>query len=680
MNLRIRLYDRLVNRIPMIQKKYHEIRQQKSGMSGRVYAWGALLGMNLAAPFCKKRWEKSYYYPDYNKKIPEGMSESALSYREAPEKFAKKLAQYDVISFDVFDTLIFRPFSKPTDLFYMVGEKLHYLDFERIRRMMEMQARQKAYKQSGSYEVTLQEIYQELQEYAGIPCETGMKAEIETELEFCVGNPYMQEVFRQLQQMGKEIICTSDMYLSENVISQMLGKCGYTGIKKCFISCEHGVSKGNGGLYQIVKTALGTEKKYVHVGDNPESDGVQAVKCGFASEIYQNVNVAGMPYRAEDMSVITGSLYRGIVNIHIHNGLQKYSPEYELGFIYGGLFAVGYCQFIHEYVKAHPVDRILFLSRDGEILKRIYDMLYPEESATGKTAYTYWSRLVATKMAAGYYKYDYFRRFIDHKVNQNYTLKQVFKSMEIEDMLSAMCAEFVRGGKTLTESTELTTQNAELIKEYLRAHWAEVLKHYDEQIRAGKLYYEKILEECKRVVAVDIGWAGSGAITLEHMIRNVWKIDCEVTGLLAGTNTTHNAEPHMSEAQLQSGKLVSYLFSGAHNREAWKWHDAAKGHNLAIELLTSASHGSFKKFVLASEDGYCLCFKQPDVAGHVVEEIQRGIMEFAWLIMPLMKSGKIQVSGEDVYGVMRMCLRKEYYKRILQKISDLQVEKMELGI
>ena len=53
----------------------------------------------------------------------------------------------------------------------------------------------------------------------------------------------------------------------------------------------------------------------------------------------------------------------------------------------------------------------------------------------------YWSRLAATKMAAEYFKYDYFRRFLDHKVNQKLSLAQIFQSMEIEDMLDGMCQE-----------------------------------------------------------------------------------------------------------------------------------------------------------------------------------------------------------------------------------------------
>lgn len=665
MKLRIRIYQLLVNRVPMIQKKYHEIRQQKKGLGGRLYAWFVLLGMNLMIPFCAGKWERNFVNPDENKKIPEGGSESALSLRESPELFAMRLAKYDVISFDVFDTLIFRPFSSPTDLFFVIGEKLSYPDFERIRCLSEAKVRQRAFRRSGSYEVTLDEIYEEMSCSTGIDKKNAMWCEIETETALCFANPYMLEVVRNLQLMGKKIICTSDMYLPEHVIRMIVEKNGYKGISNYFISCEHHANKGSGSLYKIVRQQIGGGKTYIHVGDHPDSDVKQALKQGFGAEFYQNVNVAGMLFRAEDLSTITGSVYRGVVNAHIRNGWHRYSCEYELGFIYGGLFVLGYCRFIHEYVKKNRIDKVLFLARDGEILSKVYNRLYGEED---KTQYVYWSRLVATKMTASYYKYDYFRRFIDHKINQNFTFKQILQSMELEDMLERLCNVFRESG--WSEDTRLTSQNADKVKEFLLENWDEVLEHYVEQIDAGKSYYTEVLAGCKRVVAVDIGWAGSGALTLDHMVNRVWRLNCEVIGILAGTNTVHNAEPNMSEAQLNNGKLVSYLYSQSHNRDIWKWHDAAQNHNLGLELLLTSEKGSLKRFVKSGEDGYCFCLKEPDTDKAVVREIQKGIMDFVECMVPVLDRYDINISGRDAYGVLKMFLeRYEYYIKNLDSVN-----------
>ena len=127
---------------------------------------------------------------------------------------------------------------------------------------------------------------------------------------------------------------------------------------------------------------------------------------------------------------------------------------------------MGYCKWIHDWAEKYEIDKILFLARDGEILSKVYRKMYPQE--TQKWNYVYWSRLAAVKMSANYYKYDYFRRFLYHKVNQNYTMKQIFASMELEDMLPEM--------EGYTEEAVLTDRNVEIVKEFLQKHWNEVLR------------------------------------------------------------------------------------------------------------------------------------------------------------------------------------------------------------
>ena len=79
------------------------------------------------------------------------------------------------------------------------------------------------------------------------------------------------------------------------------------------------------------------------------------------------------------MSPIIGGAYRGMVNNHIYCGMKKTSMEYEYGYIYGGLFVVGYCGFIHDYCQKNQIDKVLVLSRDGDILRQVYEKMYPKD-------------------------------------------------------------------------------------------------------------------------------------------------------------------------------------------------------------------------------------------------------------------------------------------------------------
>ena len=139
--------------------------------------------------------------------------------------FARKLLEYDVVSFDIFDTLILRTLNRPTDIFMMVGQKLGVLNYTTMRKDMELMLRDKQEAENGSREVTFAQIYQAMEKYCGVDAELGMKTEFETELDFCIANPYMKEVFDLLISYGKKVIIVSDMYFPEEMMKRLLASC-----------------------------------------------------------------------------------------------------------------------------------------------------------------------------------------------------------------------------------------------------------------------------------------------------------------------------------------------------------------------------------------------------------------------------------------------------------------------
>lgn len=664
--MRVRIYNFLVNKHPGIRDRYHRFHDGSYGMR-KIFSWFYLLWLNfcyylLFCRFLDTRQERAIYE---EKQIPIRQSESELAAEDhgTEEDILRELSTYDVISFDIFDTLIFRPFSEPSDLFFFVGENLGFMDFKRIRVMMEAQLREECRNRNGNTEITLEEIWEKLQQETGISAEIGMQAELDAEYQFCYANSFLQQIYYKLQEQGKKIIIISDMYLPEAFLRKLLEKNGYSGFDSMFVSCEYRKNKATGTLFELVKSSLPQNANIVHIGDHPGSDVKMAKRAGFAAVYYPNVNRNALLYRSYDMSPVIGGAYRGIVDNNLYSGNDVYGMEYEYGFVYGGLFVLGYCNFIHEYCRNNEIDRILFLSRDGDILKQVYDRLFPDEN----TKYVYWSRAAAAKLSAGFNKYDYYRRFLDQKVNQNYTLGQILESMELEQLLAELPG-------TLKASELLTDKNICVVKEFLDSKWSRILSSYEEQQSVAKDYYSSILYGCNKVCAVDIGWAGSGAITLDYLVEKVWKIPCQVVGIIAGTNTVHNTEPEASEMFLQSGKLVSYLFSQTMNRDLMKKHDPNRDYNIFWELLLASPTGQFKGF--SYEDGthrVKLCFGKSDANTSGIKEIQRGILDFAEQYMKHFGSipYMLRISGRDAYAPMLVAAGREerYLKTIAKKFS-----------
>lgn len=141
---------------------------------------------------------------------------------------------------------------------------------------------------------------------------------------------------------------------------------------------------------------------------------------------------------------------------------------------------------------------------------------------------------------ARYNRYDFFRRYLYHKADGTYTLEQILKSMRLEFLLDRLL-------QRLPHEIYLTSGNVSQVKRFLEANWQEVTAVYDRESKAAELYYKKVLGDSRNALAVDIGWAGSGAIALDYLVQKVWKLPCSITGAVAGTNSVHNFEVDASE-------------------------------------------------------------------------------------------------------------------------------------
>lgn len=200
-----------------------------------------------------------------------------------PDSVIGELLKYDVVSFDVFDTLLKRTARHPTDVFYRMEKQLGIQGFAQRRIEAEKKARQQKYAQCGTSEISIEDIYRLMHEGSGNGAPSAAQtlemkpaAELEMELKMeahcCRADPVLLRIAGQLHEAGKEIIAVSDMYLHEAQIAALLQGCGYSGIKKIYVSCDYGAGKSDGKLFPLVLGETGAGRKLVHAGDNFYSD------------------------------------------------------------------------------------------------------------------------------------------------------------------------------------------------------------------------------------------------------------------------------------------------------------------------------------------------------------------------------------------------------------------------
>ena len=191
MSLKLSVYNKLVNEVPGIREKYLNYKRSQKRSSFSAFAY--LAYMNFQYHILRRK-SVGEAFRDEKIVIRPGFSESAVINYGTPQEFADRLMEYDVISFDVFDTLVFRPFKKPTDLFFFLDKEFNYPGLKKLRMDAEGKVRSDKKNASGRYEVDLKEIWDLLEQESGIASSEGCQKEFYLEKKFCYANPFFKEV------------------------------------------------------------------------------------------------------------------------------------------------------------------------------------------------------------------------------------------------------------------------------------------------------------------------------------------------------------------------------------------------------------------------------------------------------------------------------------------------------
>lgn len=193
------------------------------------------------------------------------------------EQLTKRLSDLDGVSFDIFDTLLFRQVKKPTDVFTLVEQNTGVSGFSVHREQAEQRAREEQHRTGGGWEVTLHEIYAQMTAYSPEQRERFRQAELSAESDQLTANPLMKRLVEGLNELGIPLVVISDMYLDGNTLTTLLETCGFPPFKRLYVSSEERVGKSDGELFQRVRELEHWEgKEIAHIGDNFYSDVMMA--------------------------------------------------------------------------------------------------------------------------------------------------------------------------------------------------------------------------------------------------------------------------------------------------------------------------------------------------------------------------------------------------------------------
>ena len=325
------------------------------------------------------------------------------------EQLCEEIDKHEVISFDVFDTLIMRDVLRPVDIFGLTAKMTDGKEtpegWQKIRVLAEKMCR------TEKDEPFLKDIYEYASRHFNIDCQTAdklRKKEWELEKRFILQRKKMIDAYWYALDRHKKVILTSDMYLTETEIRELLSICGINNDVPLLVSSEEKVSKEGGHLYKIIKEKYPLES-ILHIGDDSKIDGYMAEKQKIDSFIIRSSYdlLAASPFAEifDYLETDADKFYLGYFISRILNdpfalgetkGLLPLTSARDIALVIYPMTQM-YLEFICENAKRY--DCILFPSRDGYLPYLLYAERQKKEEGLPDAKYVYASRMALSRAA-----------------------------------------------------------------------------------------------------------------------------------------------------------------------------------------------------------------------------------------------------------------------------------------
>lgn len=542
------------------------------------------------------------------------------------DEIKNKIINVDVVSFDIFDTLLKRNVKNPSDIFTIMERifrrerKIDICDFKNKRIMAEKKARENC----KTNEITLEDIYCNFDDQVIKNNRKYLQnLEVEVEIKLCTSNKKIQELYYWCLQSRKKIVLISDMYLSLQVIETMLRHCGYTGYEKIYLSSFYNARKSNRELYKLVNKELHKKYKSIfHIGDSFKSDGINARK-EFKGSFVIPTNINNSLFFKLNKSDLNRNFdYLQLYSFCNNNIDISWSAYRKFGYEVFGSILYGFSEWLISEVKKEKIQKIFFFSRDGLIMKKAFEHFNIDKNI--QSYYLEVSRR-SLRVPQLWMNPEYVDIVKSFSAASMHNIRGFFETLGLNlDDYNTLCDE-------LGISLNYKFKKKDMIKDELLIKLYSRIK--GDVIKNSKKEYEILLKYLNsknfngKVAVVDIGWRGS---MQKFLINTVSKtnISVDMKGYYIG----------LAEGATEYKKEVDIDFNGY-------VFDCTKNHNEKdirqpfvglIETLFLAQNGSSKYYYINENGEIRVNYYENEyyengeltISAKRVVEIQEGALRF----------------------------------------------------
>lgn len=573
----------------------------------------------------------------------------------------------EVVSFDVFDTLVRRTVYKPEDVFVLMERELvrHHSDSYPsffLRRFAELRAAAERLVRATrdkhllgqdiflTEEITIKEVYEELAALLKLELPIDKLIDIEQQIELSVLRPRRigQLMYAHAQSRGKRIIISSDFIHPYDFIERVLKQCGYEGYERLFLSSDTGNKKHSGELFKTILQELDVNPGgIIHVGDNPIGDvqkarehSMRAMLVPSGRALFKEALLKRkVSERVLDSSFFLRTISSLFADTYLYGnhprhkaletgsndaGFELISSKEELGFLAIGPIAMSFANWILDQAREKNISQIVFFARDCLLP---YKMCAEISKARGHDDLTLVYAPTSRRSVTGldlFHPNDVLNVRIDDfspaaSVGQLLSERFLIAGDEVEsDILKSWGVDSLLAEKRSVPLAALYG----LVLDIVNRNWTVLASRYEDRRGNFKSYLREhsLIDFSKPTLAVDLGYQGS----IHRKVSPLFTPEPEPLFFMSYSNG-------FGEDPIQGAKAFYAENCNPHARS-----NIGITHNLLLETLMNEAQGSVSDIVKLTS-GSCEVVRDgslPEGHSQTIDEIHNGAMKLckAWLL------------------------------------------------
>lgn len=544
------------------------------------------------------------------------------------------LQNFEYIFFDIFDTLLFRKVNPEyvkkiwsNHIIKFFDLNIDMIELYEFRNKVETNLCDDNYKNGFDQEFVYHDLIKCIYKYFivdkyEINFDEFYNVCVDVEVEIEKNVQYLDtdiiSIIKKLKKDNKKIYCISDMYLSKSMLKKIFE---YHNIWNLFddiyVSCEHLVNKKSGRLYDLVLNELNIKSdKCVMIGDNVFSDFEIPINLGFKAFHLKRDNI----YNFYSDYIINNSFEKIDKDFYEIASSSTDSFEHVIFSLYT------FTEKLYYNLLRTNKKEIVFLSREGEFLKKIFDIYVSKVyNKNIISKYMIVSRKSTYLPSLKPIKEEKFSSLLNQYsyISAYEFLKSLnFSEEEISDIQKSLDNNFNFNEKIsdMVNSSIykkiINNKNFVKIYEYKRKNQKNNFKKYVKQITSEN-----------DISVVDIGWNGSIQDNIQNILGNSYKINGYYLGL------------EKRDFVFDENKK-GLIFSNVPNySEFYKLYNVNRS---IYEILLGASHGSANLYVEEDEIIKVELFSKDEerkIYDDIISKIQEKMLDYFSKLCDLFANG-----------------------------------------